>query len=173
MKKKSISRPVTVVSAAAAAYIISKLLPAVKVRGSSMSPTLEDNDIVLCIRKGKLRRGDIVAAKLCGRLVIKRVLAFGGDTVIIDRSGTVSVNGTTLNEPYVDSDNAGVCDIAFTCSVPEGKMFVAGDNRAASTDSRDSSVGCAACGSTAGRAVFRLYPLNRAGFIRRGGVQRR
>lgn len=169
--EKKLTRPLAVISAAAAAGVLARLLPAVKVKGSSMSPTLEENDVVLCIGRSRPRRGDIMAARLGGRTVIKRIIAFGGDTVMIDAKGTVSVNGVILDEPYVKKAARGECDIDFPHCVPTGKMFMLGDNRGASTDSRYAEFGEVSRRSTVGRAVFRLYPLSRAGRIRQAACK--
>ncbi|MBQ1545314.1 MAG: signal peptidase I [Clostridia bacterium] len=116
------------------------------VQGSSMYPTLEDGDrLVLASTVFRYERGDIVVVHRAGKEpLVKRIIALGGDTLDIDfERGTVTVNGEVQNEPYIAapthleySDGP-----VFPFTVPEGKVFVMGDNRNDSLDSRSSMVG--------------------------------
>ena len=130
---------------AAAAVIISMLfLPVLRVTGTSMTPTLHDDELVVCRKRGSFRKGDIVAFYYNNKILLKRVIATAGDVVDIKDDGTVIVNGKTLNEPYVDGKALGECDIELPYQVPDERIFVMGDHRSTSVDSRTKRIGCIA-----------------------------
>ena len=128
--------------AAAAVIIAVLLLPVLQISGDSMEGTLSDGDTVLSLNDGKYKTGDIIGFYYNNVVLIKRVIATGGDWVDIAEDGTVSVNGVVLNEPYVAQKALGECNIKLPYQVPQGRCFVLGDNRAESIDSRNTAVGC-------------------------------
>ena len=99
------------------------------------------------------------------RILLKRVIGTAGDRIDIDKSGNVSVNGERIEEPYVTGRSLGECDIELPYRVPEGQVFVMGDHRSVSVDSRVREVGCVSQEQVIGEVVFRIWPLNRAGFL--------
>jgi signal peptidase I len=142
------------------------------VHGHSMDDTLYPNDYIFLSKQaysfgGEPKRGEIVVlrsnlddGKGSKKKLIKRVIAVGGDTVEI-RNGTVSVNGIALDEPYTkDGYTDGMMP---EIAVPENALFLLGDNRQHSTDSRSPSVGFVEKGELVGRAVFRVWPIERFG----------
>lgn len=138
--------------------------------GNSMLNTFANGDKVACVHSfSGYEYGDVVIishATKFGEPVIKRVIAVGGDRVDIDfYSGTVSVNGEELNEPYVASPTYISYDVAFPLVVPEGRIFVLGDNRNDSIDSRSTEIGLVDENDVLGKVVFRFYPLNKIGII--------
>ena len=148
-------------AAAAAAVLLSELvLPAVRVTGTSMEPTLYSDQIVLCNKLQTAKRGDIIALYYNKKLLLKRVIAVAGDTVDIDENGNVTLNGEALNEPYIQSAALGECDIEFPYQVKENRWFVMGDNRAVSVDSRVSAFGCVSDENILGVVRLRIYPFD-------------
>ena len=146
------------------------------VDGQSMDPTLEHGELMLVWQLGySPRQGDIViinkttANFLHEQAIVKRVIALGGQTVDIDYGeGVVYVDGEALDEDYILEEmylpgNPYMQDTHF--EVPEGEVFVLGDNRNGSTDSRDERLGSIDEGYILGRAVAAVWPFDKIGLI--------
>lgn len=135
------------------------------VHGDSMNPTLNSNDwLVLSSSENHVQRGEIVVISQPNMLnepLIKRVIAFGGETVDITADGKVSVNGTVLDEPYIKEPNRTWGNIQFPHKIPEGYVFVMGDNRNESSDSRFDYIGDIDQRYLVGSAKTRLFPLGK------------
>ncbi len=132
------------------------------VDGPSMKPTLQDGDKVVVSTIGyKAKKGDVVVLSSTEGLkkpIIKRIIAVAGDTVDINfTTGVVTVNGT--EEHYTDELTTQQFDVAFPVTVPEGTVFVLGDNRGVSLDSRSTQVGCVDERLIVGKVLFRFFPL--------------
>ncbi len=157
----------TLVTVAAAAVLVAVLLlPVLQIYGQSMQGTLNNGDIVVCIKGGEFRTGDVVAFYYNNKILVKRVIAGEGDWVDMDQDGTVYVNNEKLEEPYLtDGTDYGDTNITFPYQVPEGKIFVMGDNRDVSIDSRNTAVGCVSDEQVVGRIVFRVWPFREIGVI--------
>lgn len=151
--------------AAAAVLISTLLLPIFRIYGSSMTPTLKAGNIVVGVKGSSFDQGDIIAFYYNNKILIKRVIALPGDWVDIDQSGNVYVNDKLLDEPYVQEKALGECDIEMPYQVPEGRLFVCGDHRSTSVDSRSSTIGCVSEEQIAGKIIFRLWPFSDFGFI--------
>ena len=149
--------------AAAAVLIAVLLLPVLQIFGRSMSPTLREGDIVLSLKTGDFRTGDVVAFYYNNKILVKRVIAGPGDWVDLDEDGTVYVNQAKIEEPYLTELAYGETNIELPFQVPESKIFVMGDNRAVSVDSRNTAVGCIAEEQVVGKIVFRVWPLQEFG----------
>ena len=149
--------------AAAAILVATLFLPVLRIYGLSMTPTVSGGDIVVSLRESTFSRGDIIAFYYNNKILVKRVIAFPGEWVDIDTAGNVTVDGDPLDEPYVTTKALGDCDIALPYQVPDGRLFVLGDNRIISSDSRVSAVGCIAEEQIVGKLVFRVWPLGRLG----------
>lgn len=156
----------TLVTVAAVAVLVATLwLPVLQIFGSSMTPTLTDGEIVFSVKTADLEPGDIVAFYYNNRILVKRVIAQQGDWVDIDEEGNVYVNEELLNEPYLTEKALGDCNIDLPYQVPDGRIFVIGDHRATSVDSRNTAVGCVAQEQIVGKIIFRVWPFKKFGEI--------
>lgn len=154
------------VVAAVAVLITVLLLPVLQISGTSMTDTLQNEDIVVAVNSSKFKTGDVVAFYYNNNILIKRVIASSGDWVDIDEDGNVYVNEVKLDEPYVKELALGECDIDLPYQVPDKKCFVMGDHRATSIDSRSTAVGCVSDDAVVGKILFRVWPLSEIGFVK-------
>ncbi len=149
--------------------IFSVFLRVAVVDGDSMCSTLHSGDtLLLCDFGYTPEKGDIIVFQVAGsdhsHPVVKRVIATEGDTVDIDFDGwTVSVNDNVIEESYVTKADSAMerGNIAFPLTVPKGCVFVLGDNRNASWDSRYSAVGCVDTRAILGKVLIR-FPAHRS-----------
>ena len=156
----------TLITVAAIAVLVATLwLPVLQIYGSSMTPTLQDGEIIFSVKTADLEPGDIVAFYYNNKILVKRVICGPGDWVNIDEDGTVYVNEVRLKEPYLADKALGDCNIELPYQVPDGKIFVMGDHRSTSVDSRNTAVGCVAQEQIVGKIIFRIWPLNRLGDV--------
>ena len=143
---------------AAAAVLISMIfMPVIQVSGDSMKPTLSNGDIILLVKTKHYSTGELCCVSWQNKLLLKRVIGLPGDNIDIDEKGNVYLNGELLDEPYVTEKALGECDIELPYTVPEGKLFVMGDQRETSVDSRSSAVGCIDFDQMVGRYLFRIW----------------
>ena len=156
------------ITVAAVAILIATIwMPVLQIYGSSMTPGLNTGDIVVCRKTENISRGDVLAFYYNNKIQIKRVIAVAGDEVIIEDDGTVVVNNMVLREPYVQKLSFGEnTDIKMTFLVPEGKVFVLGDNREEAVDSRNVGLGCVDPEQYVGKLLICVWPAGRFGLIR-------
>ncbi|WP_418704297.1 signal peptidase I, partial [Anaerotruncus massiliensis (ex Liu et al. 2021)] len=139
--------------------------------GPSMLPTLRDGDRRLLVQAGyhDPQYGDVVVIDRSQKgepPIIKRVIGRAGDEIDIDfETGQVRRNGQTLDEPYLNEPTLTRRDVKFPVTVPEGSVFVMGDNRNHSADSRTREIGMIDLRRVMGKAVYRFLPAGRAGEI--------
>ena len=143
----------------------------IQVDGSSMVPTLVNGDKLIVWGAGYTpQRGDVVIVDSYtsyGKPLVKRVIAKGGDTVSIDyATGTVAVNGEVLLEDYIAEPTYLGIDDPFPCTVPVGTLFVMGDNRNESLDSRSSYVGCIDERDFLGKVLMCFMPFTDFGVVK-------
>ena len=152
----------TLITVAAVAVLVATLwLPVLQIYGNSMTPTLEDGEIVFSVKTSDMNPGDIIAFYYNNKILVKRVIAGPGDWVDINEEGTVFINGLELQEPYLTEKAYGESNIELPYQVPDEKYFVLGDHRATSVDSRHTEVGCVAQEQVVGKITFRVWPLER------------
>lgn len=154
-----------VVVAAVAVLLATRFFPVLQIYGDSMTPTLNEGDVVVTFDRGDLQQGDVVAFYHNNKVLVKRVIARTGDWVDIKSNGAVYVNGQRLDEPYVDQLALGSCNITLPYQVPESHVFVMGDHRSDSIDSRSTAVGCVAEDQLIGELVLRVWPLGSIGAL--------
>lgn len=160
---------VTILAAFAIAMLIKSFIFTIAlVDGESMMPTLNNGDRLVVWRLGyQPQRGDIIVLQQAGKKpYIKRIIAVEGDTVDIDFNlHTVKVNGEILDENYILEPIARSGDMIFPLTVDKDCVFVLGDNRNNSTDSRFSSVGQVMDEDIMGKATIRLFPFTDFGSV--------
>ena len=154
-----------VVVAAAAVLVATVWMPVLQIYGSSMTPTLNEGEIVVSVKGSDFEPGDLVAFYLGNKILVKRCIAGPGQWVDINENGDVFVDGELLDEPYLTEKALGECDQSFPYQVPESRFFCMGDHRATSVDSRHSAVGCVAEEQIVGKIVFRVWPLSGFGAL--------
>lgn len=154
----------SLITVAAVAILVATLwLPVLQIYGGSMTPTLQDGQIVVSVKSAQPDRGDIVAFYYNNKILVKRVIAGPGQWVDMDENGNVYVDEQLLDEPYLAEKALGECNIEFPYQVPDGRFFVMGDHRLTSVDSRHTSVGCIAEEQIVGKIVFRVWPFSALG----------
>lgn len=156
----------TLVVVAAAAILVANLwLPILKVTGTSMSPTLQEGQVLMASKGHDFKTGDVIAFYYNNKILVKRVIAMPGDWVNISEDGTVYVNDIAIDEPYLNEKALGDCNIELPYQVPESKIFVMGDNRSVSLDSRNTAIGCVSEEQVVGKITFAIWPLSKIGKI--------
>ena len=157
----------SLITVAAIAVLVATLwLPVLQVYGNSMTPTLQNGEIIFTVKMSEFEQGDIISFYYNNKILIKRVIARSGEWVNMDADGNVYVNETLLDEPYLDEKAFGDCNIELPYQVPEGRVFVMGDHRSTSVDSRNSAVGCVAQEQIVGKILFRVWPLEKFGRVK-------
>lgn len=156
----------TLITVAAVSVLVATLwLPVLQIFGSSMTPTLQNGDIVFSMKTAEFEQGDIVAFYYNNKILVKRMIAGPGDWFDMDMDGRVYINNKELSEPYLTEIAYGETNIELPYQVPDGKIFVLGDHRATSVDSRNTAVGCVAQEQVVGKIIFRIWPMVKIGTI--------
>ena len=155
-----------IVVAAVAVLVATIWMPVLQIYGASMTPTLDEGDIVISIKGSDFAPGDLVAFYMGNKILVKRCIAGPGQWVDIDADGNVYVDGELLDEPYLTEKALGDCDIELPYQVPDNRYFCMGDHRSTSVDSRSTTVGCVSDEQIVGKIVFRVWPLPGFGTLR-------
>lgn len=132
---------IIVLAASLLLNIFTYIFSVVRHYGTSMEPSLSDNQYILIYKTSKVDNGDVIAFYYNNKVLVRRVAATAGEQVYIDVFGNVSVNGAEIDEPYVSNKTLGQCDVDFPYNVPANSVFVLGDNRETSMDSRLKDIG--------------------------------
>ena len=156
----------TLIVVSAVAVLVAVLfLPVLRIYGNSMTPTLNEGEIVISIKGADIDHGDVVGVYFGSKLLIKRCIALEHEWVNIDEDGNVYVEGELIDEPYLTEKAFGECNLELPYQVPDGCIFVMGDHRETSIDSRNTSVGCIDTENVVGKIVFRVWPFSEFGFL--------
>jgi signal peptidase I len=139
--------------------IATRIFNIIQISGNSMQPTLTSGDFLISTKIFGYEKGDIVAFYYNNNILIKRVIATGGDIVNIDDDGNVYVNSKKIEENYVQNLSYGNCDIKFPFKVPDKEIFVLGDNRENSIDSRNKAIGSVSDDKILGKITINLNHL--------------
>lgn len=157
----------TLITVAAIAILVDTLwLPVLQIYGNSMTPSLQDGEIIFSIKTSDFEPGDIAAFYYNNKILVKRIICGPGDWINIEEDGTVYVNDVMLDEPYVFEKSLGDCNIEMPFQVPDGRFFVMGDHRSTSVDSRNTAVGCVSQEQIVGKIMFRVWPFSRMGVVK-------
>ena len=155
-----------IVVAAAAVLLATVWMPVLQIYGGSMSPMLNEGDIVLAIKGSDIKIGELAAFYIGNKILVKRCIALPGQTVEIDEGGNVTVDGEPVDEPYLTEKALGDCNIEFPYQVPDNRYFFLGDRRTTSVDSRNTAVGCISEEQLIGKIIFRVWPLSGFGAMK-------
>lgn len=155
-----------IVVAAVAVLVATIWMPVLQIYGASMTPTLNEGDIVVSVKGSDFEPGDLVAFYLGNKILVKRCIAGPGQWVNIDEDGNVSVDGKLLEEPYLTEKSLGGSNIELPYQVPDNRYFCMGDHRSTSVDSRHTEVGCVSEEQIVGKIVFRVFPFGGFGRLK-------
>ena len=157
---------VLILVAAVAVLVSTLMLPVLQITGDSMEPTLKNGDIVVLVKTDHFKRGEICSFTWNNRTLIKRVIGLPGDWIEIDKEGNVFVNSEALDEPYITDKSLGECDIDFPYQVPDHNLFLMGDHRETSIDSRNTVIGSVDFSQIVGKVKLRAWPLRDFGPVK-------
>ena len=155
-----------IVVAAVAVLVATIWMPVLQIYGASMTPTLNEGDIVVSVKGSDFEPGDLVAFYLGNKILVKRCIAGPGQWVDIDEDGNVYVDGKLLEEPYLTEKSLGGSNIELPYQVPDNRYFCMGDHRSTSVDSRHKEVGCVSEEQIVGKIVFRVFPFGGFGRLK-------
>ncbi len=138
--------------------LFTHVIPVVKYYGNAMSPCLSTGQVLLVKKTDRVAKGDVIAFYYNNKVLVRRVVATSGDQVSLDIFGNVSVNNELLDEPYVAQKSIGQSTVEYPYNVPMQSVFVLGDNRVVSMDSRLKEIGAIPNDRIIGKVIFSIVP---------------
>ena len=157
---------ILVLVAAIAVLVSVYILPVLHIYGTSMTPALNNGELVAAIKTSDLKSGDVAAFYYNNKLLVKRVVGVPGDWIDLKENGDFYVNGELLDDPYLEEKAFGDCNITLPIQVPESRYFLVGDHRSVSIDSRITAIGFISEEQIVGKLIYRVWPLNSIGKIK-------
>lgn len=142
--------------------ILVNFFPVYQIHSSAMSPTLIAGDTVICKKGNDYGVGDIVAVKHQDLILIKRIIAEGGDRIIINERGELYINDLLVDEPYASAVESSKI---YITQVPQEKWYILNDNRLMQGDSRLNEIGSVSDEEIIGRVIYTVWPAERFGTI--------
>ena len=136
--------------------LFTQVLAVVRYHGDGMEPELSSGETLIILRSKKAEQGDVIAFYYNNQLLVRRVIATGGQQISIADDGIVSINGTQLDEPYVVHHSYGQCNIEFPYYVPPENVFTMGDSRSIAMDSRLKEIGTISRDRIMGRVILTI-----------------
>lgn len=134
--------------------VFTHVFSVVRYYGSGMEPSLQDRQVLLVLKTNQVEQGDIAAFYYNNKVLVRRIIASGGTSLVISDIGVVSIDGNVLPEDYVEEPSSGQCNISFPFTVPYDEFFVMGDNRAIAMDSRLKEIGTIPRSRFLGKVIF-------------------
>ena len=157
----------TLITVAAVAVLVATLwLPVLQIYGNSMSPTLQDGEVIFSVKTSDFEPGDVISFYYNNKILVKRCIAGPSQWVDIDEDGNVYVDGKLLDEPYLKEKSFGDCNLELPYQVPDNRYFCMGDHRSTSVDSRHTEIGCVSEEQIVGKIVFRVFPFGGFGKLK-------
>lgn len=157
---------VLVVVAAVSVLVATLICPVLRIYGTSMVPTIEEGDVVIASKVSNIDTGEIIGVYYGNKILVKRCIATEGQWVDIDTDGNVYVDDEKVDEPYITEKALGECDISLPYQVPEDSLFVMGDHRETSLDSRTTAIGSISKEEVIGKILLRVWPMNKFGTVK-------
>lgn len=136
--------------------VFTHILQIVNYNGNGMEPSLKGGQTLVILKTQKVEEGDIIAFYYNNQVLVRRVICEGGKQLEIDSDGTVTVNGSVLEESYVQDATLGQSNVSFPYHVRTGTVFVMGDNRAEAMDSRLEEIGTIPTDRIIGKVIFKF-----------------
>ena len=134
--------------------LFTNVLQVVRYNGQGMEPNLHNRQTLVLLQTQKVKDGDIIAFYYNNQVLVRRVICHGGNQIIIEENGAVSVNGNMLDEPYLKNPSFGQCNLSFPYYVPVNHVFVMGDYREIAMDSRLKEIGSIPTERIIGKVLF-------------------
>jgi signal peptidase I len=139
--------------------LVTRIFNVIQISGNSMEPSLYSGNFLISTKMFGYKKGDIIAFYYNNSILVKRVIATEGDIVNIDDDGNVYVNSEKIEEDYVEKLSYGNCNITFPYKIQDKQIFVLGDNRENSIDSRNKDIGSISEDKILGKIIMNISQL--------------